>query len=212
MYWTVVFLLSTTPKACDWTLLSSNISLPWESRCLSWVLIFLRHGFLNSAWYPQPAIAWQCQEVREIFPFSHQKAWLQVISMQWCWPKDWRSSATEEPHMFSGWKRRWVVLLEIILEKPEKQTYLCESLEGIEAPAQERMVVSGEKLMAKLWLRISFRMMDVRNFWKPFLISPTVVAVNRYHAQCKCQQLLTVLILQEIFLVCYYCTWIITCF
>lgn len=52
--------------------------------------------------------------------------------------------------MFSGWKRRWVVLLEIILEKPEKQTYLCESLEGIEAPAQERMVVSGEKLMAKL--------------------------------------------------------------
>ena len=52
--------------------------------------------------------------------------------------------------MFPRWKRRLVVSLEIILEKAEKQTYLCGSLEGLEAAVEEMVVVAGKKLMAKL--------------------------------------------------------------
>lgn len=43
-----------------------------------------------------------------------------------------------------------MVSLEIILEKPEKQTYLCGSPGGLEAAAEERVVMAGKKLMAKL--------------------------------------------------------------
>lgn len=184
---------------------------PWESRCLLWVLIFPKHGFLNSAWHPRPATAWHSQKVREISLFSHQKAWLQVISRQWCWPRDLRCSATEDPHVLPGWKRRLEVSLEIRLEKPEKQTYLCGSLEGLEAAVEAVVVVAGKKPMAKLWLRVCFRMTNVRNFWKPFIIPPTAITVNMYHAQCKCQWLFTGFISQEIVLFRHYCAWISTC-
>ena len=66
--------------------------------------------------------------------------------------------------MFLRWKRKLVVSLEIILEKPEKQTYLCGSPGGLEATAEERVVMAGKKLMAKLSLRVCFRMTDVRKF------------------------------------------------
>lgn len=42
--------------------------------------------------------------------------------------------------------------LEIILEKPEKQPHLTESLEGLKAAVEERVLMSGNKLMTKLSL------------------------------------------------------------
>lgn len=44
-----------------------------------------------------------------------------------------------------------VVPLEITLEKPEKHTYLCGSLEGLKAAVGNLVVVvAGKKLMVKL--------------------------------------------------------------
>lgn len=50
-----------------------------------------------------------------------------------------------------------------VLKETEKQAYLDGSVEGLEAAVEEMVVVAGKRLMAELWLRICFRMADVRN-------------------------------------------------
>lgn len=89
-----------------------------------------------------------------------------------------------------------------ILKEPQKQASLCGSMEGLEAAVEESVVVAGKQLMAENL----FQNDRCKKFLKTF--NNTVIAVNRYQAPCKCQQLLTQLISQMSVLFFHNCTWI----
>ena len=146
---------------------------PWESQCLPRVLIFPR-----PSWTVAPTASHSLADSGgqgNISAFS-PKTWSLVISRQWRSPKYLRCSATKESYVFTGWKRRNNI-------GETREANLAVWVVGTAwGSSKGSMVVAGKNLMAKMCMRVCFRVMDQRNFWKPFTITPAVIAVKKYHA------------------------------